>query len=198
MSIPPSDRARIVALLDFWFGAPGSAERDRPREVWFARDAEFDAALRRHFLVDHERAAAGGCAAWRAEPDATLALILLLDQLPRNLFRGSPRAFSCDAAALGAARHCVERGWDRDFPVVRRWFVYMPFMHSERLADQRRCLELSSALRGDPDSAEEIRAAERHHEIIARFGRFPHRNAILGRPSTEEEEAFLQEAHSSF
>jgi uncharacterized protein (DUF924 family) len=197
-TLPPVDRARVEALLDFWFGAPGSSELDRPRPIWFARDDAFDAALRARFLTDHLRAASGDCAAWLGDAEGTLALILLLDQLPRNLFRGSPRAYSCDGAARAASRHCIELGWDRQFAPVRRWFVYLPFEHSEDITDQRLCLELARGLSGDPDSAAGMRAVERHHEIIARFGRFPHRNAVLGRASTAEEEAFLREPNSSF
>jgi uncharacterized protein (DUF924 family) len=196
--LSPVDRARIDALLDFWFGAPGSAEIERPRPVWFARDDAFDAALRARFLTDHLRAASGDCASWLGDLQGTLALILLLDQLPRNLFRGSPRAYSCDAAARSAARHCIERGWDRRLAPVRRWFVYLPFEHSEDIADQRLCLDLARGLGDDPDNAAALRAAQRHHEIVLRFGRFPHRNAVLRRISTAEEEAFLLQPDSSF
>ncbi|MBV9522828.1 MAG: DUF924 domain-containing protein, partial [Alphaproteobacteria bacterium] len=173
-------------------------ERDQPRGIWFERDDDFDAALRAHFLADHLRAASGACTAWLGDAEANLALILLLDQLPRNLFRGSPRAYSCDAAARAAARHCIERRWDRDLAPVRRWFVYLPFEHSETLADQSLCRALCAGLASDPASGAAIRAAARHHEIIARFGRFPHRNAVLGRASTPAETAFLREPNSSF
>jgi uncharacterized protein (DUF924 family) len=123
---------------------------------------------------------------------------LLLDQLPRNLFRGSPRAFSCDPAARQAARHAVGRGFDRAVAPVRRWFFYLPFEHSEDLADQQRGLELYASLPADEDRDLCLRAAQRHHDIIARFGRFPHRNEVLGRSSTAAEAAFLREPGSRF
>ena len=189
-------RARL--LLDVWFGVPGSPEHDRPRDTWFKTDAAFDQELRDRFLADHEAAAAGRLAGWMAAPETCLALILLLDQLPRNLFRGSPRAFSCDAAARQAARHAVDRGFDRAVAPVRRWFVYLPFEHSEDLADQQRSLELYGSLPPDNDRDLCLRAAQRHYDIIARFGRFPHRNHVLGRASTAKEEAFLREPGSRF
>ncbi len=197
--ISPADRGRIAALLDFWFGAPGGAEHDRIRAVWFESTEDFDAACREDFLADHERAAAGGYDYWLCEPGGALALVLLLDQMPRNLFRGTPRAWATDAAARAAADAAVARGFDRALPVVRRRFLYMPFMHSESLADQDRSMALFSALPPDTEGqAETMESARRHHDIIARFGRFPHRNAILGRRSTPEEEAFLKEPNSSF
>lgn len=137
-------------------------------------------------------------AAWMTTADPCLALILLLDQLPRNLFRGSPRAFSCDPAARQAASHAVDRGFDRSVAPVRRWFIYLPFEHSEDLADQRRALELYGSLPADNDRDLCLRAAQRHYDIIARFGRFPHRNEVLGRSSTAEEAAFLRETGSRF
>ena len=123
---------------------------------------------------------------------------MLLDQLPRNLFRGSPSAFSCDPEARQAARHAVGRGFDRAVAPVRRWFFYLPFEHSEDLADQQRGLELYASLPADEDRDLCLRAAQRHHDIIARFGRFPHRNEVLGRSSTAAEAAFLREPGSRF
>ncbi|HEV2551043.1 MAG TPA: DUF924 family protein [Stellaceae bacterium] len=194
----PAGPARAQLLLDFWFGAPGSPEHDRPRDIWFRADHAFDAELRHRFLADHEAAAAGALSPWLAAPDSALALVLLLDQLPRNLFRGSPRAYSCDPAARRAAGHAVDRGVDRAVAPVRRWFFYLPFEHSENLADQRRSLELYGSLPADQDRELCLRAAQQHHDIIARFGRFPHRNEVLGRSSTTEEEAFLREPGSRF
>jgi uncharacterized protein (DUF924 family) len=185
-------------LLDFWFGAPGSAERDRPRDMWFKTDPVFDETLRRRFLADCERAAAGACQPWLDEADSALALVLLLDQLPRNLFRCSPRAFASDPLARGAARHAIGRGFDRAMAPVRRWFFYLPFQHSELLADQELSLALTETLPDDGDKAEALDYAKRHHIVIARFGRFPHRNRVLGRTSTAEEEAFLQEKRAGF
>jgi len=189
-------RAQLV--LDFWFGAPGAPEHDRPRDIWFKAEPAFDEELRRRFLTDHEAAAAGDRAAWLAAPDTALALVLLLDQLPRNLFRGSPRAYGCDSAAREAAGHALTRGFDRLVAPVRRWFFYLPFEHSEDVGDQQRSIELFASLPADEDRDSCLRAAQRHHDIIARFGRFPHRNSVLGRVSTREEEAFLLQPGSRF
>jgi uncharacterized protein (DUF924 family) len=185
-------------LLDFWFGSPGSAERDRPRDTWFRTDPVFDETLRRQFLGDHQRAASGAYRAWLGEADSTLALVLLLDQLPRNLFRGSPRAFASDPLARTAARHAVDRDFDRAMAPVRRWFIYLPFQHSEVLADQELSVALTQTLPDDGDKAEALDYARRHHAVIARFGRFPHRNRVLGRISTPEEKAFLKEQPAGF
>ena len=198
MTAAPEATARALPLLDFWFGAPGSAERDRPRDVWFRADPAFDEELRRGFLAAHEDAAAGALAHWLAAPDSALALVLLLDQLPRNLFRGSPRAYGCDVAAREAAGHAVERGFDRLVAPVRRWFFYLPFEHSEDLVDQRRSLQLFASLPPDGDRDSCVAFAQQHYDIIARFGRFPHRNAALGRRSTPEEETFLLQPQSRF
>ncbi len=198
MNDAPGATARALLLLDFWFGAPGSPEHDRPRDIWFRADPAFDEELRRRFLADHEAAAGRALAHWLAAPDPALALVLLLDQLPRNLFRGSPRAYGCDAAARQAAGHALERGFDRAVTPVRRWFFYLPFEHSEDLADQQRSLALYASLPDDEDRDSCLRAAQQHHDIIARFGRFPHRNHVLGRASTAEEEAFLREPGSRF
>jgi uncharacterized protein (DUF924 family) len=185
-------------LLDFWFGPPGSAECDRPRDSWFTADPVFDETLRRHFLVDCERALAQGYGSWLADADSALALVLLLDQLPRNLFRGSPRAFAGDRLACEVARHAVGRGFDRAMPPVRRWFFYLPFQHSEALADQELSVALTETLPEDEDKAVALDYARRHHAVIARFGRFPHRNPVLGRVSTAEEDAFLREKPAGF
>ena len=194
----PQDRpAQVGALLDFWFGPPDAPEGDRS-DLWFTIDPTFDAALRERFLTDYEAAAAGQYEGWKAEPETCLALILLLDQLPRNLFRGTPRAYATDGMARAAARHAVERGFDQALAPIRRWFVYLPFEHSEDLADQELALRLFRALPEEARTAPALAAVERHHEIITRFGRFPHRNRVLGRVSTPEEEAFLKEPNSAF
>jgi uncharacterized protein (DUF924 family) len=194
---PPADRARIAALLDFWFGAAGDVAHDRPRAVWFRREPGFDAACRA-FLAEYGEAAAGRHDHWLGWRDAALALVLLLDQLPRNLFRASPQAYATDAAARHAAAIAVARGFDVALPPVRRRFVYMPFMHSENLADQQRSLALFETMQDDPDNADSLAAARRHRGIIARFGRFPHRNAILGRTTTPDEAAFLAGPDAGF
>ena len=193
----PADRARIAALLDFWFGAAGGVAHDRPRAVWFRREPGFDAACRA-FLAECGEAAAGRHDHWLGWRDGALALILLLDQLPRNLFRELPQAYATDGAARHAAATAIARGFAVALPPVRRRFVYMPFMHSENLADQERSVALFETMQDDPDNADSLAAARRHRGIIARFGRFPHRNAILGRTTTPDEAAFLAGPDAGF
>lgn len=188
------DRARIGALLQFWFGPPGTG----PREVWFKRNDAFDATLRAHFLDDHLRAASGECDSWLSEASGALGLVLLLDQLPRNLFRGTARAFGTDPASRKVSRHALAAGFDRAVPAVQRLFFYLPFEHSEDLADQEQAIALIAAMPDHPEFSKVLRIARRHREIIARFGRFPHRNAALGRTTTPEEARFLQEPESAF
>lgn len=166
-------------ILTFWRAA-GS-------ERWFKKDAAFDAEVRTRFLAAWEAARDGRLAAWEDSDDGTLALILVLDQFPRNIFRDEARAFSTDAAALEVARRAVERGTDARVDPALRAFVYLPFMHSENLADQERCVALCRAA-GLTDN---IDFAIEHADIIRRFGRFPHRNRALGRATTPEEAAFL-------
>ena len=184
-------------MLDFWFGPADDPARSRPRQIWFRSTPEFDAALRDAFLADLEAAAKGGLAAWEGSAEGALALVLLLDQVPRNIFRGTTRAYTTDAAARAAADRALKRGFDQQVPRVWRRFFYMPFHHSEDFADQRRARALFEALPPDPDHADNLRYVYRYHEIIARFGRFPHRNAIVGRESTAEEIAFLAEEDAS-
>ena len=185
---------RAQALLDFWFGPPGDPGREKHREIWFHGTPEFDAALRREFLADCEAAASGALASWEASAEGSLALVLLLDQIPRNIFRETPRAYASDAAARVAADRALARGFDQAVPPAWRIFFYMPFHHSEDLADQRRSVALSDSLPRNPDRRGSLRRYGRPYiEVIERFGRFPHRNAILGRQSTPEEIAFLAE-----
>jgi uncharacterized protein (DUF924 family)/GNAT superfamily N-acetyltransferase len=189
---PPPDRAK--SLLNFWFGPDDDPDRERHREIWFKSTEDFDAALHREFLADYEMAATGELGSWEGSPEGALALVLLLDQLPRNIFRGTARAYATDAAALVAADRALERSFDRLVPPVWRKFFYMPFHHSEDLADQRRSLALFAALPPDPERSGGLRRYGRPYvEVIERFGRFPHRNDILGRRPTPEEIAFLAE-----
>ena len=175
-----SSFATPAQVLDFWFGVD-------PKK-WYAKDDAFDADIRTRFLATYEAAAAGQLADWEAAaPDGALALTIVLDQFSRNMFRGSARTFAADAAALAVAKHAVERGFDKQLELKRRNFFYLPFMHSENLADQERCVALSREA-GDPNT---LKYAELHRDIIRRFGRFPHRNAVLGRVTTPEEQAFL-------
>ena len=174
---------RAEEVLSFWFGQ--EAKR------WFEKNATFDAEIRSRFLPLHEELAAND--AWLSQPRDCLARIVVLDQFPRNMFRGQPRAFATDPLALAAARHAVASGFDRDMQLVEKQFVYLPFEHSESLADQERACELMKALNEDLYDW-----AIRHKRIIERFGRFPHRNEILGRKSTPEEIEFLKQPGSGF
>lgn len=183
-----SDRFDISAVLDFWF-------EDLSSDAWFAKDDAVDAAVAARLRHMHERAAAGEFDGWAETADGALALVLLLDQVPRNLYRNDPQAFATDGKALAVARDAVDRGLDRDLDEKQRSFLYMPFQHCEDLAVQEESLSLFSERIGDEKAR---RFARRHHEIIARFGRFPHRNAVLGRKTTPEEAAFLEEPESSF
>ncbi len=185
-------------ILDFWFGMPGSAEFGHARDCWFRKDLAFDAALAARFSDLHAAAARGELTAWEAVPESLLALIVVLDQFPRNIFRGLPSSFATDRAALAAARIMVDSAWDLALPPAMRWFAYMPFEHSESLADQDLCLQLMQRVAEDPQFSDVPRWAVAHRAVIARFGRFPHRNAILGRESTPAEADFLTQPGSSF
>ena len=187
-----------VAVLDFWFGAPDNPGHTQARKAWFGKDPAFDAEIRRRFRGTYDRALAGEFDRWRDHHRTCLALVLVFDQFPRNMFRGAPKAFATDAQARALARHAVERGHDRRVPPVHRAFFYLPFEHSENLADQKMAVRLFEAIEPHPGREEGIRYAVRHREIIERFGRFPHRNEILGRQSTPEELAFLQLPNSGF
>jgi uncharacterized protein (DUF924 family) len=171
------------SILDFWFG--------QERKAWFEKNPAFDADIRQRFLALYESAAAGGLQHWVNAPRSALALVILLDQFPRNMFRGEPRAFATDPLALDAARAIVAHGWDQGFNADERTFAYLPFEHSESLEDQQTSMRL---FEGNPN----FEWARRHWEIIQRFGRFPHRNVILGRTSTPEEIEFLKSPGSGF
>lgn len=190
-------QAAQQAILDFWFGAPDSATYGATRNRWFRKDAAFDDELRTRFGAALATALAGGFADWTA-PRAALARVLLLDQFTRNCYRDSARAFAGDPQALAAATAAVDREQDRELVPVERWFLYMPFQHAESAAAQRRSLALFARLWHEAGLADPLRWAERHAAIIERFGRFPHRNALLGRASTPEEAAFLETPGSSF
>jgi uncharacterized protein (DUF924 family) len=186
-------------ILAFWFGRPGEPENGRPRAEWFRKDADFDDEIRRRFLPAVEAALAGRCADWAGTPDGLLALLILLDQFPRNLFRGDARAFAGDEQARQLAAAALAQGWDQPLSAVEKLFVYLPFEHSESPADQERSLALFSALAAAHTGCDGfLDYARRHQEVIARFGRFPHRNAALGRPSTPEEASYLAQLGSGF
>lgn len=187
------------AVLDFWFGAPDSPDYGRKRNVWFRKNAAFDAQLRERFgaLIDAGRA--GALDAWTATPCGTLALVIVLDQFSRNCHRGTALAFAGDDSALALAQQLVLSGADRLLPTrFHRMFAYLPFEHSESMDVQRESLRRFGELAHEPDCAEFYDYAVRHALVIERFGRFPHRNAALARVSTDAELAFLREPGSSF
>lgn len=166
-------------VIHFWLAAGPSK--------WFAKDDTFDAELRNRFLDDHLAAARGEREGWLETPEGALALVLLLDQIPRNIFRGSAQAFASDALARAYAERSIAAGFDLRIDPALRIFFYLPFEHSESMADQDRAVTLIAAL----DDANYLQYAEAHRDAIRRFGRFPHRNAALGRASTAEEKAWI-------
>jgi uncharacterized protein (DUF924 family) len=201
--------AQAQAVFDFWFQpAPGQAA-DAPRVEWFKKDADFDRSIAERFGAQIELALEGGLHAWDAEgPQAALARIVVLDQFTRNVYRGTPLAFAGDHQALEAALDMVDAEEDLALPPLQRGFIYMPFEHAEDIAMQEQAVALFTRM-ADAESAAAPKAvvksiansldyAKRHREVIQRFGRFPHRNAILGRTSTPEEIAFLQQPGSGF
>lgn len=181
-------------VVRFWFGDPPGGRR----RAWFEKDPAFDADARARFLRLHSAAARGELESWNETSTGALALIVLTDQLPRNMFRGTAQAFATDPVALACARQIIAKGWDAPMLPVERMFVYLPFEHSESLEDQSRALELFEPLGAFTETADTPDYARRHWEIVKRFGRFPHRNAILGRASTPEETEFLKQPGSGF
>ena len=184
------------AVLDFWFGPLEARGKARPE--WFRKDPAFDAEIRRRFGRLHRAAAERQLEPWRASPAPMLALVVLLDQFSRNLFRDDARAFAQDAHARECAREALDRGDDLLALPVERQFLYMPFEHSEDEADQDRGVELMRALDAFEETRGLVEWAEKHRTIIRRFGRFPHRNAALGRESTPAEREFLAQPGSGF
>jgi len=178
--MPPMTPADV---LNFWF--------KQERKTWFEKNPAFDAQIRTRFLQHYEAAVAGKLEDWTTGPRSSLALVIVLDQFARNMFRGTARAFAADPVALDAARLIVDRGWDKAMTPDERLFAYLPFEHSEAMADQELSLRLFAE---NPN----FKWAHKHWDIIRRFGRFPHRNAILGRVSTAEETEFLKQPGSGF
>jgi uncharacterized protein (DUF924 family) len=179
------DKDWVNDVLRFWF-------EELKQEDWFERKDATDEAIRSRFAGLHAELTAQAASMPFDDPDSALAAILVLDQFPRNMFRGQPRAFATDDMAAAIARRAVERGFDTEVDEQRRLFFYMPFMHSENVADQEHCVSLTSALPGD-----HVKYAIEHRDIVARFGRFPHRNRVLGRESTAAEHDFLT-GHKGF
>jgi uncharacterized protein (DUF924 family) len=186
-------------VLEFWFDAPSSADYGQTRKAWFAKDDAFDQTIRDRFGALIERTLRGEHERWADEARSALAQILVLDQFTRNAFRGSARAFAGDARALAAASRMVGLRQDEALPVFMRSFAYLPFEHAEGLAMQDESVRLFTRLVAGIDDPERLLDyALRHRAIIERFGRFPHRNASLGRQSTAEEIAFLKQPGSGF
>jgi uncharacterized protein (DUF924 family) len=201
-NLPPAAKD----VLDFWFGtgSDNSLIAQNQRKLWWSKDAEVDAGMRRRFGALVDTAAAGSHKDWAATPRGGLALILLFDQFTRNIHRDRPQAFACDAQALQLALDLINTNVDRKLRRIERVFCYLPLEHSESIDMQNRSVELFSALVVETPEYERdtftgyADYAVRHRDIIARFGRFPHRNRILGRDSTPEELEFLQQPGSSF
>lgn len=173
-------------ILDFWFSEPVEAH-------WFIRSDDVDAQIKQRFSSVYEQAIAGDLAGWKDKAESALALVIILDQFPRNLFRGSPKAFSSDAQARGVAKFALDRGYDQAVDTKARPFFYLPLMHSEEIEDQERCVKLYEVLGNDFS----LGFAREHRDIIKQFGRFPHRNAVLGRENTPQETEFLK-THKGF
>lgn len=199
--------ALAQSIVDFWFvplpGETVASETTKPRDrvtrdVWFRKDDAFDALIRERFGVALAAGIAGAFGHWCNEPEGCLARVVLLDQFTRNAFRGTPRAFAGDPGALASAEVALARGYERALAPQERWFLYLPFEHSESIADQERCVALFEALAAETGLDSPLPWAIRHRDVILRFGRFPHRNEILGRASTPDEIAFLAEPGSRF
>jgi uncharacterized protein (DUF924 family) len=194
----PEEIPSFEEVLDFWFGREGEEGYGEFREVWFTKNPEFDREMRDRFEAIYEEAAAGRLESWKDETRSCLALIVVLDQFPRNMYCGDARMYAADKLAQEAARHAVEHAYDRELSPYGRLFAYLPFEHSEELNDQRLSVELFRGLAAEMGSEDLLGYAVRHLEIVEQFGRFPHRNEILGRRTTPEEAAFLEGPDSSF
>ncbi len=193
-------------VLDFWFGddAYSPAGVGKANKRWFGGGAEFDSEIRRRFGKLPEQALAGELNLWRDNPKSSLALILVLDQFPRNLFRGSPDAFAFDEMAVDVAVTSLERDFHSRLHPVERLFLYLPFEHAENVALQRRCVSLCLELKQEVDHQWQdvfhgyLEYAQAHLEVIERFGRFPHRNTVLGREPTRQETEYLEGGGRTF
>ena len=191
----------IQSVLRFWFGDPDSPDYGKSQPRWFKKDPQFDEQIRQQFLPLYDQAVAATLTRWLDQADSCLALILVLDQFPRNIFRGNAQSFATDPQALSAAHHAIQRKFDQELSWVQRGFFYLPLEHSEVLADQQQSVQLFEKLAADfpnPDTIKNLDYAIRHRQIIEHFGRFPHRNDILGRCSTAAEHDFLAQPGSGF
>lgn len=178
-------------VLDFWFGRATDPGYGQYRQIWFQPDEDFITQAREQFSNAYQRTAAGELESWQETPEGSLALVLLLDQFSNLIHRGESGAFASDEAAREATKRAIERGFDGEFPELHRWFFYLPLEHSENLEDQHASVQLFAALTPSELNAIGLDYAKRHLRVIERFGRFPNRNAALGRESTSEEEEFL-------
>lgn len=193
-------------IFEFWFGSPNPVARvdSAVSRRWWQKSDDFDEEIRRRFAATHDLAARGALHDWAATPPGRLALVIVLDQFSRNMFRADPRAFATDALAQAHTAAAIAGQDDDHLTAIERVFLYMPLMHAENIALQEQCVRCFERLaeHADPEHAEmlqsNLRFAERHRDIVARFDRFPHRNEILGRQSTTAELAFLKEPNSSF
>lgn len=188
----------LDAVHEFWFGRPGEPGHGEFRKEWFERDTKFDEAIRARFLGEVEAAANGAYDAHVTDGRAAVALLLLIDQFPRNLFRGTARAFATDAQARHWARLVVARGWDLALLPAERLFAYLPFVHSEALADQDEAVRLMATLPECGWRPKAVESTDKHRDVIVQFGRFPHRNSALGRVSTAAEEHYLAQPGAGF
>ncbi|MGB0629232.1 MAG: DUF924 family protein [Alphaproteobacteria bacterium] len=185
-------------VYGFWFGEPGTESHGDVREFWFGGGSEVDEEIVRRFAGLYSGAAAGRFDHWAADPHGALSLILLLDQFPRNMFRGDARSFATDHLALANAKRLVGGPGHNDLISVEKLFAYLPFEHSEDIGDQVRSVALFEALEPHEEKQDWVDFAVEHRDIIERFGRFPHRNAILGRENTSEEEIWLRQSDQRF
>ncbi len=191
------DDAAIASVLEFWFSG-GDETQGGFRPAWFEKDTDFDGLCRERFADLSAQAAAGDLDRWAQTAEGGLALLVLLDQIPRNIHRGTPKAFAADPMALALARRMVARGFDRELGMPQRLFAYLPFTHAEDIAAQDECVRLVESLPDAPWKARAVQSAHAHRDVVAKFGRFPHRNMALGRPSTADELAYLAQPGAGF
>jgi uncharacterized protein (DUF924 family) len=199
--VTQDNQAIATVILNFWFGDPTLADSPygQQRPCWFCKDVAFDAAIHDRFLTTYQAARRGTYDHWRQTPQGALALVILLDQLPRNMFRGTAESFASDKQALETAQWAISQSYDQTLIPVERMFLYLPLEHSENLTHQTQCVALFEALvQIAPELQSTLDYAYRHQDVIAQFGRFPHRNTLLGRESTPAELAFLGQPGSRF
>jgi uncharacterized protein (DUF924 family) len=192
---------QVEEILNFWFGdlQTEAGSYEKRRKLWFNKNPKFDQEIRTRFLSVYHQAVAGELNHWQSDPLSCLALILLFDQVPRNIFRNTPQAFATDSQALALAKGAIAQGFDQQLYPMQRIFIYLPFEHSEKLEDQLQSVHLAHQLHTtNPEFSDILDYAIRHLEVIERFGRFPHRNKILSRVNTPAEAKFLEQPASSF